>query len=412
MFPSPLVANGIIKLEEPSMETLQPASKLSMERMIAGACAETGLSDFGDFDPREGMERFLQDINDNVLLNEAGLASISGIMNRWLVNGLRFADDLKKHPEILDEQVDDPLIILGMTRVGSTKLQRMLAADPDTLKIRHWESMNPSRVPNAVAGEEDPRIAADRQIIDAMIKNNLGLMQSHSVKVDDAEEDIFVQLPTFKTVGHSWVLPVPNYYDWVRSQSLHSSYVYLKQMLQYLQWQQGGRQGENGDRQWVLKTPPHIGNMDLLVDLFPNAKYVFMHRDVREVIASTCRLIEMLFRTCMDVIDMHAVGAYVLRIWSAEMDRHLQQLDALGSQVDLLDVQYDRLRKDTFGVVRDIYQLTGRDLTPRREQAMRMWEANDSHGEFGSYSYSLEQYGLTSADVDDAFAEYNRRYFP
>jgi hypothetical protein len=394
------------------METLQPASKLSMERMIAAACAETGLSDFGDFDPREGMARFLQDINDNVLLNEAGLASISGIMNRWLVNGLRFADDLKKHPEILDEQVDDPLIILGMTRVGSTKLQRMLAADPDTLKIRHWESMNPSRVPNAVAGEEDPRIAADRQIIDAMIKNNLGLMQSHSVKVDDAEEDIFVQLPTFKTVGHSWVLPVPNYYDWVRSQSLHSSYVYLKQMLQYLQWQQGGRQGENGDRQWVLKTPPHIGNMDLLVDLFPNAKYVFMHRDVHEVIASTCRLIEMLFRTCMDVIDMHAVGAYVLRIWSAEMDRHLQQLDALGSQIDLLDVQYDRLRKDTFGVVRDIYQLTGRDLTPRREQAMRMWEANDSHGEFGSYSYSLEQYGLTSADVDDAFAEYNRRYFP
>lgn len=393
------------------MDTVQSTSKLSMEKLIAAACAEDGLNDFGDFDPREGLARFLQDINDNVLLNEAGIASISAIIHRWLVNGLRFAHDLKKHPEILDEQVDDPLIILGMTRVGSTKLQRLFAADPDALSIRHWESMNPSRIPNAVAGEEDPRIGIDREIIDAMIKNNLGLMQSHSVKIDDAEEDIFVQLPTFKTVGHSWVLPVPNYYDWVRSQSLHGSYVYLKQMLQYLQWQQGGRQGENGDRQWVLKTPPHIGNMDLLVDVFPNAKYVFMHRDVHEVIASTCRLIEMLFRTCMDVIDMHAVGAYVLRIWSAEMERHLQQLDALGSQIDLLDVQYDRLRKDTFGVVRDVYQLTGRDLTPRREQAMRVWEANDSHGEFGSYSYSLEQYGLTSADVDAAFAEYNRRYF-
>ncbi|WP_340318259.1 sulfotransferase family protein [Rhizorhabdus argentea] len=393
------------------METVQHTSKLSMERMIAAASADTGLNDFGDFDPREGLARFLQDINDNVLLNEAGRASISGIIHRWLVNGLRFADDLKKHPEILDEQVDDPLIILGMTRVGSTKLQRLLAADPDTLSIRHWESLNPSRMPNAVAGEEDPRIGIDREIIDAMIKNNLGLMQSHSVKVDDAEEDIFVQLPTFKTVGHCWVLPTPNYYDWVRSQSLHSSYVFLKQMLQYLQWQKGGRQSENGDRRWILKTPPHIGNMDLLVDVFPNAKYVFMHRDLHEVIASTCRLIEMLFRTCMDVVDLEAVGAYVLRLWSAEMDRHLQQLDALSSQIDLLDVQYDRLRKDTFGVVRDIYQLMGRDLTPRREQALRMWEENDSHGEFGSYSYSLEQYGLTSTDVDIAFAEYNRRYF-
>ena len=393
------------------METSHPASKLSMENMIAAACADTGLSDFGDFDPREGMAHFLKDINENVLLNEGGRATMSAIVHRWLVNGLRFADDLKKHPEILDEQVDDPLIILGMTRVGSTKLQRLLAADPDTLSVKHWESLNPSRVPNAVAGEEDPRIAADREIIDAMIKNNLGLMQSHSVKVDDAEEDIFVQLPTFKTVGHCWVLPTPNYYDWVRSQSLESSYVFLKQMLQYLQWQKGGRPSANGDRRWILKTPPHIGNMDLLVEQFPNAKYIFMHRDVHEVIASTCRLIEMLFRTSMDVIDMHAVGAYVLRLWSTEMDRHLQQLDALGSQIDLLDVQYDDLRKDTFGVVRDVYKLMGRELTPAREQALRTWEETDTHGEFGSYSYSLEQYGLTPAQVDAAFAEYNRRYF-
>ncbi|MEJ7927572.1 sulfotransferase [Sphingobium sp. AN641] len=394
------------------MDTIQSTSKLSVEKLIAAAFAETGLNDFGAFDPREGMTRFVQDINDNVLLNDAGLASLSAIINRWLVNGLRFAHDIKKHPEILDEQVDDPLVILGMTRVGSTKLQRLLAADPDTLCIRHWESLNPSRVPDAPADEEDPRIEMDRQIIDAMIKNNLGLMQSHSVKIDDAEEDIFVQLPTFKTVGHCWVLPTPNYYDWIRSQSLHDSYVYLKQMLQYLQWQKGGRPSANGDRRWILKTPPHIGNMDMLVDIFPNAKYVFMHRDIHEVIASTARLIEMLFRTCMDVVDKKMVGAYVLRLWSEEMTRHLEQLDALGSKIDLIDVQYDRLRKDTFGVVRDIYQLMGRELTPAREAALRDWEANDTHGEFGSYTYSLEEYGLTPAGVDAAFAEYNRRYFP
>lgn len=393
------------------MKTNQPESTLSMERMIDAACADAGLKDFGDIDPHEGLARFLQDINDRIALNEAGRASVSDTVNRWLVNGLRFVDDLKKHPEILDEQVDDPLIILGMTRVGSTKMHRLLAADPDTLSIRFWEAMNPSRVPNAVAGQEDPRIATARQMIDAMIEHNVGLLQSHLMKVDFPEEDIFVQLGTFKTVGNCWVLPTPDFYDWVRSQSLRGPYVHLKQMLQYLQWQQGGRPGENGDRPWILKTPPHVGNMDHLVDVFPNAKYVFMHRDVREVIASTCRLIEMLFRTSMDVIDSEAVGAYVLRLWSAEMDRHLQQLDALGSRIDLLDVHFDRLQKDTFGVVRDIYHLMGRDLTPPREQAMRKWEENDSHGEFGSYTYSLEQYGLTPADVDAAFSEYNRRYF-
>lgn len=392
------------------METFQSTSTLSMDKVIDAACAETGLTDFGQFDPREGLARFLQDVND-VKLSEAGRANMSALMHRWLVNGLRFADDLKKHPEILEEQVEDPIIILGMTRVGSTKLQRLLAADPDTLSIRYWESMNPARMPDAVEGEEDPRIGIARAMIDEIIKHNVGLMQSHAAKLNEAEEDIFVQLPTFKTTGHCWFVPTLNYYNWVRSQSLHHSYLFLKQMLQYLQWQQGGRKGNNGDRRWVLKTPPHLGNMDLLADLFPKAKYVFMHREVHEVIASSCRLIEQLFRMFMDEVDMHALGAYVLGIWSAEIDRHLQQLDALGSRIDLLDVQYERLRKDTFGVVQDIYQLTGRDLTPSREQAMREWEESDSHGEFGSYSYSLEQYGLTAADVDNAFAEYNRRYF-
>jgi hypothetical protein len=35
---------------------------------------------------------------------------------RDLVNRLRFQKDLKKHPEILDEDVSDPFVIMGLPR--------------------------------------------------------------------------------------------------------------------------------------------------------------------------------------------------------------------------------------------------------------------------------------------------------
>lgn len=394
------------------MDIAATALDLSAEKMIAAACADAGLNDFGDIDPREGLAHYLADVRKYVVLNEAGRTGLPANIHRWLVNGLRFVDDLKKHPEILDEQVDDPLIILGLPRVGSTKMQRLIAADSDTLSIKFWETLNPSRMPNVVENEEDPRIGIARQVVDAMTENGVGLMQSHLMQLEFVEEDIYLQLPTFRTVGHCFVLPTPDYYDWVSAQSMHGTYLYHKRMLQYLQWQKGGRQGPNGDKPWILKTPPHLGHMDSLVHFFPNAQYVFLHRDIHEVMASTCRLMEMLYRMQTDVVDMNALGSDMLRIWSTEMKRHLEQLDALRSSINLLDVQYERFRKDAFGVVADIYQLMGRDLTPQREQAMREWDANDSHGSFGSYKYSLEQYGLTPAAVDAAFAEYNRRYFP
>lgn len=393
------------------MTLVPPALSASVDEMIAAARSDAGLNDFGEADPREGLVRYLADVDKYAVLNEAGLTGLSATIHRWLVNSLRFVDDLKKHPEILDEQVDDPLIILGLPRVGSTKLQRLIAADPDTLSIKYWETLNPSRMPNAVKGGEDPRIGMARDVLNAITENSVGLMQSHLMQLEFAEEDIYLQLPTFKTVGLCFLLPTPDYYDWVSTQSMRGTYEYHKKMLQYLQWQKGGRKGPNGDRPWILKTPPHLGHMDMLADIFPNAKYVFLHREIHEVMASSCRLMEMLYRMFTDVVDMEALGALMLRVWSTEMSRHLQQLDALGSSIKLLDVQYERFRHDAFGVVADIYHLMGRDLTPQREQAMRTWDENDSHGAFGSYEYSLEQYGLTPAAVDDAFAEYKRRYF-
>ena len=48
-------------------------------------------------------------------------------------------------------------------------------------------------------------------------------------------------------------------------------------MLKFLQWQKR-QAGQRGDR-WVLKAPFHLGFVDVLFALFPDARIVQTHRD-------------------------------------------------------------------------------------------------------------------------------------
>ena len=379
----------------------------SVDTMLDRACAEAGLKDFGGADFREGLE-VLVECSSRMRLSEIGEAATQGEIHRWLVNRLRFAADIKRHPEILDEEIDDPIVILGLPRTGTTKLQRMLAADPGILSLKFWQAAMPARLPDAAPGQEDPRIGMARQMIDMLAQVSPGLLQSHPLQAEFPEEEFFLQMPTFRTHAIYLNHPAPGFDQWMASQSLRPAYHYMKQQLQYLQWQGGAGKKSERKRRWLLKTPLHLGNLDLMVELFPRADYLFTHRDLHEVIPSFCRLMEMFWRIKTDDVDMHALGRYMLDFWSGEMRRHLQQRESL--RVRILDIPYERMRDDPFAVVGEAYRHLGRELTPAVEQAMRDWSEGDLYGSFGSYSYTLEQYGLTCKIIDDAFAEYRQRF--
>lgn len=382
---------------------------MSVDQLLASASAETGLSDFGDGDFRAGLDK-LVGCTSRMRLSAMGEAATHAEVQRWLVNRLRFVDDLKRHPEILDEEIDDPIVILGMPRTGTTKLQRLIAADPDILSLKFWQAALPARVPNAVPGMEDPRIGMARQMIEMIAQVSPGLLQSHPLQAEFPEEEFFLQMLSFCTPAIYLNHPAPGYYEWVSQQSLLPTYRYMKQMLQYLQWQRGARKEDAGGRRWLLKIPLHLGNLDLLVELFPRATYVCTHRNLHEVLPSFSRLMEMFWRIKLDDVDLHEIGDFMVRFWSGEMRRHLEQREALGDRLDILDIRYEAVRDDPFAVVRSIYRHLGRELTPERERAMREWDANDSHGSVGGYRYTLEQYGLKPAVIDAAFKDYAQRF--
>lgn len=96
--------------------------------LVARACEQAGLSGFGNTWFFANIDALIPALNTEARLSEAGVASASAMIVNGLVNRLRHVDLVKRHPEILDEQVEVAAVVVGLPRTGSTMLHRMLAS--------------------------------------------------------------------------------------------------------------------------------------------------------------------------------------------------------------------------------------------------------------------------------------------
>lgn len=104
---------------------------LTLEPLLNAAFAEagTGATEFRDGAFLPNLKRALE-IPTRLTMSARGLMGVHANFKRFLVNRLRWEADVEKHPQILEEDVSDPIIILGLPRSGTTKLQRFLGRPP------------------------------------------------------------------------------------------------------------------------------------------------------------------------------------------------------------------------------------------------------------------------------------------
>src|ERR1700712_757478 len=223
---------------------------LRLDPLLAAALKEAGATEFRDTSFLPNLEKTLE-IPTRLNLSVRGLQGMHFNFLRLLVNRLRYEADLAKHPEILDEDVSDPIIVLGLPRSGTTKLQRFLSADPNVQSTDAWRMMNPAPFPGEKPGNPTPRIEWAEKMMAIASNTEESYSVMHEFKSTEADETSFVPIANFDYVMQFITLPDRQYLEWARSVSRMPALTYLKHMLQYLQWQDGGRRG----RPWVLKNP-------------------------------------------------------------------------------------------------------------------------------------------------------------
>src|ERR1700759_39343 len=102
----------------------------SADELEDGARAAVGLDDFGSSYYREGLEQTVAALNTEADLNDLGRVIQHATIGNALIQRLKIVDTYKQHPEIADEEIDGPVVVLGLPRTGTTALSQLVAADP------------------------------------------------------------------------------------------------------------------------------------------------------------------------------------------------------------------------------------------------------------------------------------------
>lgn len=221
----------------------------------------------------------------------------------------------------------------------------------------------------------------------------------HEFDAFAADETSFIPLAQFDNVMQFITTPDYPHLRWTRSVSRVPSQAYLKEMLKYLQWQDGGKR----ERVWVLKNPGNTGEVVEMLEVFPNATFVISQRDLYKTMASSMRMGVEFLRNTFEPLDLEFVGNYTVDYRAYELKRYLAQRKELAGKVRLVEVPYKRCVSDAVGVAREVYELAGRPWTREGEAAMRKWDSNNPRHKLGTYDYALENYGWDEPKVAQAF---------
>ena len=87
---------------------------------------ETGLDDFGGDEFIEPLERIIDALNREAVLNPAGKFQVEMLFAKGLENRLRVENYIRENPDVLDQKIHAPIFISGLPRTGTTALHLSL----------------------------------------------------------------------------------------------------------------------------------------------------------------------------------------------------------------------------------------------------------------------------------------------
>jgi hypothetical protein len=372
------------------------------DALEAAARERTGLDDLGDGSHREGLERLCESLARDGDLTEMGEMTLDFRFTMLLASRLGIEEMYRLRPEIDEQEIEGPIVVIGLPRTGTTALSQLVAADPQVRSLRTWESAAPVPPPESATEHTDPRIAECAAGIEMMYESFPRMRALHHAEATTATECQDLLGMTFKTFHFDGFGHVPEYVDWVVDCDMTPAYEYHRRTLRLLQWR-------CPPNLWHLKTPVHMFALDAFVAAYPKAVFLWSHRDPAEVLGSVCDLVHYTRSWASDRDDAAELGSQQLAAWSEATRRAMEFRDRVGEH-RFADVAHADLQVDPLGALAAAYQQLGVPFPESSERAVTAWAGAHPPGRHGSHEVDLADFGLDAAQVRTAFADYLDRF--
>ena len=346
----------------------------------------TGLDDFGDDDAwREPFGILLADIENEANLNITGRLLTRYDFLRSLVFRLRMAEAEKRHPEILDEQIREPIFITGLGRTGTSILHESMAQDPRLRAPLGWEM----RYPSTESDDDDHLVAMTATEVDLWLEVVPEFAPIHEISIDGPDEDSVGHQHAFASQVWSATNRAPNFDIWMATKGWTQAFAFERRLLQHFSSANQAAGFSRGSMR------PAYSN---LFAEFPDAKVVMTHRDPLKVMASTADMLGTLRWQRSDAVDY----AEIVHRWASDpvRPRHgvQQRKNGVVPNDRFVDVRFADLMADHSGPSRGL-RAARHQLTDEATDRMRSYLAAKPRGRHGAHGYRVEDLGLDHADM-------------
>ena len=325
----------------------------------------------------------------------------NNLLSRLLIGRYQIEAHCLQHPDILKLPIEKPTFIIGLPRTGTTILHALLNQDKANRSPLCWECLEPYPLPQAEKFDQDPRIAQIDKEFNQLFKLLPSFKKMHLMSATTPQECIGLHTLDFKSFQFVAQFYIPSYLNWMHDIDLLGQYQFHKKMLQYLQ-----SSGVMGER-WLLKSPVHLGFLDKLLEVYPDAAIISTHRHPEKVIPSASSLISSVRSVYSDHEDPFRTGHEQLKTWSTYLDKFTEvraQNEHRAEQ--FYEVYFEDFIQDPLQIVRNIYQHFGWELKPEAEASMQQYMIDNKKDKHGAHKYTLEQFGLTQEDIQRHFEKY------
>ncbi len=302
----------------------------------------------------------------------------------------------QSHPGYAEVAVQRPVFVTGLPRTGTTALHRMLVADPSHQGLELWLAEAPQPRPPRPAWASDPVFQHIQAACARHHVEHPEFMEVHYIAADQVEECWQLLRQSMRSVSFECLAHLPGYSAWLRDQDWAVAYRRHRRNLQLIGLNDAGRR-------WVLKNPSHLFALDALLQAYPDALVIQTHRDPRTAIASVCSLAAQACEGWSETFGGSVIGRDQLALWASGLERFTAER-ARHDPARFYDVGYEEFTADPFGTVEAAYGYFGLPLSGAAADAMRSLIVADAARRGRGHRYTLADFGLTGAEVDERFA--------
>lgn len=363
---------------------------LSAAELMRLAQRRTGLTDFGDASFEEPLEVLTRSYEEEASLSAFGRVAARWDALRFLSNLLMLRDAEKRSPAILDQSIEQPIFITGLPRSGTSFLHGLLCQDRSNLVVRCWETIYPCPARPGPAADPDPRPDKVDRHLAGFARLAPEIRAIHPMTARSPQECTEITGHVFRSFRFDTTHHVPTYRAWLDDAGQLAAYRFHRRFLKYLQHHKGpGR--------WILKCPDHVFALHAIRSVYPDARFIFLHRNPLEVLPSVARLTEVLRRPFTRRVDRFEIGAQVSERWARGAATLVEAAQSCHDSPDrAVHLKFRSFVQDPIGCVAMLYERFALKFSEERAARLRGFVAERPNGGYRRSEVRLEEYGLNA----------------